>query len=151
MHTFKNSNELMGKIHRGMRRFFEFQMKKYNITPPQFEVLISLWSEDGLVLSALSKKLSRDGPTITGIIDRMEKKELLRRERSTRDRRIIQVYLSPKAIKMKEALLDLQQTAGRDIIEDFTTEDLEMLEVLLSKLLANIEEKIFPRMNHANR
>jgi len=148
MHTFKTSNELMGKIHRGMRRFFEFQMKKYNITPPQFEVLISLWSEDGLVLSDLSKRLSRDGPTITGIIDRMEKKELLRRERSTRDRRIIQVYLSPKSLKMKEALVELQLTAGKDIIENFTDEDIERLETLLTKLLANIEGKLIPRMNH---
>lgn len=151
MHTFKTSNELMGKIHRGMRRFFEFQMKKYNITPPQFEVLISLWSEDGLVLSELSKRLSRDGPTITGIIDRMEKKELLRRQRSTRDRRIIQVYLSPKALKMKEALLELQQTAGKDIIDNFSSEDIETLETLLSKLLVNVEEKIFPRMNQTHR
>jgi len=148
MHTFRTSNELMGKIHRGMRRFYEYQMKKYNITPPQFEVLISLWSEDGLVLSELSKRLSRDGPTITGIIDRMEKKELVRRERSTRDRRIIQVYLSEKALEMKEALVHLQQTAGSDIINDFTQEDLKMLESLLSKLLANIEQKIIPRMNH---
>lgn len=137
----------MGKIHRGMRRFYEYQMKKYNITPPQFEVLISLWSEDGLVLSDLSKRLSRDGPTITGIIDRMEKKELVRRKRSTRDRRIIQVYLSEKALKMKEALVELQQTAGSDIINNFTQEDLRMLETLLSKLLINIEQKIFPRMN----
>ncbi len=148
MQTFKTSNELMGKIHRGMRRFFEFQMKKHNITPPQFEVLVSLWSEDGLVLSDLSKRLSRDGPTITGIIDRMEKKELLRRQRSTRDRRIIQVYLSPKALKMKESLIELQLTAGEDIIENFTDEDIERLEILLTKLLTNIEGKLFPRMNN---
>jgi len=123
-------------------------MKKHNITPPQFEVLVSLWSEDGLVLSDLSKRLSRDGPTITGIIDRMEKKELLRRQRSTRDRRIIQVYLSPKALKMKESLIELQLTAGEDIIENFTDEDIERLEILLTKLLTNIEGKLFPRMNN---
>ena len=150
MHTFKTSNELMGKIHRGMRRFFEFQMKKYGITPPQFEVLISLWSEDGLVLSELSKRLSRDGPTITGIIDRMEKKNLVRRERSTRDRRVIKVFTSPKSTEMKEALTKLQQTAGKDIIDNFTTEDIKSLEQLLSKLLTNIEGKIFPRMQQSN-
>ena len=150
MHTIKTSNELMGKIHRGMRRFFEFQMKKFGITPPQFEVLISLWSEDGLVLSELSKRLSRDGPTITGIIDRMEKKDLVRRERSTRDRRVIKVFTTPKATEMKEALTDLQQTAGKDIIDNFTTEDIKSLEQLLSKLLTNIEGKIFPRMQQSN-
>ncbi len=150
MHTIKTSNELMGKIHRGMRRFFEFQMKKYGITPPQFEVLISLWTEDGLVLSELSKRLSRDGPTITGIIDRMEKKELVRRERSTTDRRVIKVFSTPKAAEMKEALTKLQKTAGKDIIENFTDEDITSLEQLLSKLLKNIEDKIFPRIKQNN-
>ena len=150
MHTIKTSNELMGKIHRGMRRFFEFQMKKYGITPPQFEVLISLWTEDGLVLSELSKRLSRDGPTITGIIDRMEKKELVRRERSTTDRRVIMVFSTPKAEEMKEALTKLQKTAGKDIIENFTDEDITSLEQLLSKLLKNIEDKIFPRIKQNN-
>ncbi len=150
MHTFKTSNELMGKIHRGMRRFFEFQMKKYGITPPQFEVLISLWTEDGLVLSELSKRLSRDGPTITGIIDRMEKKDLVRRERSSRDRRVIKVFTTPKAKEMKEALTNLQQTAGKDILDNFTGEDIKTLEQLLSKLLTNIEYKILPRMKQSN-
>ena len=148
MQTFKTSNELMGKIHRGMRRFFEFQMKKYGITPPQFEVLISLWIEDGLVLSELSKRLSRDGPTITGIIDRMEKKNLVKRERSTKDRRIIKVFSTPKAAEMKTALTKLQQTAGKDIIDDFTDEDIKMLEQLLFKLLSNIETKILPRIKN---
>ena len=144
MHTFKTSNDLMGKIHRGMRRFFEFQMKKFGITPPQFEVLIALWTEDGLVLSDLSKRLSRDGPTITGIIDRMEKKQLVRRERSTRDRRIIKVFVTSKAKEMKDELTNLQQTAGKDIIDNFSNNDLETLEYLLAKLLSNIEDKIVP-------
>jgi DNA-binding MarR family transcriptional regulator len=150
MYTIKTSNELMGKIHRGMRRFFEFQMKKYGITPPQFEVLISLWTEDGLVLSELSKRLSRDGPTITGIIDRMEKKGLVRRERSTTDRRVIMVFSTPKATAMKEALTKLQKTAGKDIIENFTDENIKTLEQLLTKLLTNIENKILPRIKQNN-
>ena len=150
MYTIKTSNELMGKIHRGMRRFFEFQMKKYGITPPQFEVLISLWTEDGLVLSELSKRLSRDGPTITGIIDRMEKKELVRRERSTTDRRVIMVFSTPKAAEMKEALTKLQKTAGKDIIENFTDENIKTLEQLLTKLLTNIENKILPKIKQNN-
>jgi DNA-binding MarR family transcriptional regulator len=150
MYTIKTSNELMGKIHRGMRRFFEFQMKKYGITPPQFEVLISLWTEDGLVLSELSKRLSRDGPTITGIIDRMEKKGLVRRERSITDRRVIMVFSTPKATAMKEALTKLQKTAGKDIIENFTDENIKTLEQLLTKLLTNIENKIFPRIKQNN-
>ncbi|MBN2106607.1 MAG: MarR family transcriptional regulator [Deltaproteobacteria bacterium] len=144
--TFKNVNELIGVIHRYMRRFLESNMKKFEITPPQFEVLVTLWVEDGVVLSELGRRLSRDGPTITGIIDRMEKKKLLVRKRSLRDRRVIQVYLTPMAWEIKENLMKMQSEAARDIAGSFTQEDVSTLENLLRKVLCNIEEKIVPRI-----
>lgn len=145
--TFKTVNELIGVIHRYMRRFLETNMKKFMITPPQFEVLVTLWAEDGVVLSELGRRLSRDGPTITGIIDRMEKKKLLVRKRSLRDRRVIQVYLTPMAWEIKENLMKMQTEAARDIAGSFTEADVETLEKLLRKVLCNVEEKIVPRID----
>jgi MarR family transcriptional regulator, organic hydroperoxide resistance regulator len=144
--SFKNVNELISVIHRYMRRFLETNMKKFDITPPQFEVLTTLWNEDGIVLSELGRRLSRDGPTITGIIDRMEKKKLVVRKRSLRDRRVIQVYLTPMAWEIKENLMKMQSEAGREVAGDFNAEDVNTLEKLLKKVLSNIEEKILPKM-----
>jgi MarR family transcriptional regulator, organic hydroperoxide resistance regulator len=144
--SFKNVNEYISVIHRYMRRFLETNMKKFDITPPQFEVLMTLWNEDGIVLSELGRRLSRDGPTITGIIDRMEKKKLVVRKRSLRDRRVIQVYLTPMAWEIKENLMKMQTDAGREVAGDFTAEDVHTLEQLLKKVRANIEEKILPRI-----
>jgi len=144
--SFKNVNELISVIHRYMRRFLETNMKKFDITPPQFEVLMTLWNEDGIVLSEMGRRLSRDGPTITGIIDRMEKKKLVVRKRSLRDRRVIQVYLTPMAWEIKENLMKMQSEAGREVAGDFTAADVKTLEDLLRKVLANIEEKILPRL-----
>ena len=146
MVKFKNVNDLIGKIHRCMRRFFESQMKTYDITPPQFEVLLTLWTEDGLVLSELGRRLSRDGPTITGIIDRMENKKLVKRKRSMRDRRVIQVYLTPKAWEVQDNLMKMQQEAGKDITENFSENDIQTLDRLLYKILTNVEDKILPRI-----
>ncbi len=139
---FKSVNELIGTIHRAMRHFFECQMKKYNVTPPQFEVLLTLWGEDGLVLSELGKRLSRDGPTITGIIDRMEKKTLVRRKRSMRDRRVIQVFLTVRAEEIRENLMKMQQQAGEHITKNISDDDIIRLETLLSRLLSNIEDSL---------
>lgn len=146
MVMFKNVNDLIGIIHRYMRRFFEIQMKKYDITPPQFEVLLTLWNEDGIVLSELGRRLSRDGPTITGIIDRMEKKKLVARKRSMRDRRVIQVYLTAYAWEIKENLMKMQMEAGKDITNNFSDHDIKLLEGMLQRILGNIEEKILPRI-----
>jgi len=146
MSKFKKVNDLISKIHRCMRRFFEAQMRKHDITPPQFEVLLMLWAEDGLVLSELGRRLSRDGPTITGIIDRMEQKKLVRRKRSVRDRRVIQVYLAPKAWEIQENLLKMQQEAAKEISADFSEAEVDLLNSMLFKMLANIEERILPRV-----
>ena len=145
MPTYRIINDLICKIHRAMRHFFDCQMKKYNITPPQFEVLVTLWQEDGLFLSELGRRLSRDGPTITGIIDRMEKKNLVKRKRSKQDRRVIQVFLTPNAIKMKENLMEMQKRTSHDITENLSADDVVLLENLLRKILKNIEEKILSK------
>ena len=82
-------------------------------------------------MSELGRRLSRDGPTITGIIDRMEKKQLLVRRRNTRDRRVIQVYLTEKASEIKDNLMKMQKEAGMNITCNFSDQDIGTLEELL--------------------
>jgi DNA-binding MarR family transcriptional regulator len=131
-----------------MRRFFENQMKKYDITTPQFEALLILWDEDGLRLNELGRRLSRDGPTITGLIDRMEKKQLLKRKRDARDRRTIHVLLTPKAWGMKEDLMRLQQESLKDIAGSLSSVEIEQFANILAKIHSNIEQIILPKMQN---
>ena len=63
----------------------------YNVTPPQWGVLVALWEQDGLSLSELAKRSFFDGPTMTGIVDRLEKANLVERRRDSSDRRVISV------------------------------------------------------------
>jgi DNA-binding MarR family transcriptional regulator len=143
---FNTVGNLMGKIHRAMKRFIEGQMKTFVITPPQFEVLLTLWDEDGIALSELGKRLGRDGPTITGIIDRMEQKDLVCRKRNSADRRCIQVVLTPRAKGMKEEMTSRLQASLKNIVGDLTQIEMTQLERILTKMLINIEQKIVPRM-----
>lgn len=143
--SFKNVNELTGAVHRCLRRLSETSMKTYNITPSQFEVLTTLWNEDGIVLSELSRRLSREEATITGIIDRLERKRLVVRMRSQFDRRVIKVYLTKHASEIRNNLMKMQVETSRDIAGDFTEQDINILETLLRKMLTKIEEKIMCR------
>jgi len=149
MHNFDVTGvgSLMGKIHRAMKRFIEGHMKHFQITPPQFEVLVTLWEKDGLALSELGKILGRDGPTITGIIDRMEHKQLVNRKRDSSDRRCIKVVLTAKAWGLKEQLTTHLQDSLQDIAGDLSQLEMRQLESILTKMLMNIEQKIVPRIH----
>ena len=130
---------MMGKIHRAIRKELDNKFKEFSITPPQFEVLVLLWAEDGLLLSELGRKLSRDGPTITGVVDRMEKKQLVKRTRDERDRRAIKIVLTLKGVRLKGKLTTLRNEIIDKTIGNFTRNELEQLEYLLTKIWGNLQ------------
>ena len=130
---------MMGKIHRAIRKELDYKFKEFSITPPQFEVLVLLWAEDGLLLSELGRKLSRDGPTITGVVDRMEKKQLVKRTRDERDRRAIKIVLTLKGVRLKGKLTTLRNEIIDKTIGNFTRNELEQLEYLLTKIWGNLK------------
>jgi DNA-binding MarR family transcriptional regulator len=138
-HQTDRIGPMMGKIHRAIRKELDNKFKEFSITPPQFEVLVLLWAEDGLLLSELGRKLSRDGPTITGVVDRMEKKQLVKRTRDERDRRAIKIVLTLKGVRLKGKLTTLRNEIIDKTIGNFTRNELEQLEYLLTKIWDNLQ------------
>ena len=138
-HQMDRIGPMMGKIHRAIRKELDYKFKRFGFTPPQFEVLVLLWADDGLLLSELGRKLSRDGPTITGVVDRMEKKQLVKRTRDERDRRAIKIVLTLKGVRLKGKLTTLRNEIIDKTIGNFTRNELEQLEYLLTKIWDNLQ------------
>ena len=138
---FDRTDHLMGKLHRSLRRNYDRQLKSFSLTPCQFEVLMTLWNEDGIVLSELGRRVSRDGPTITGVVDRMEKKMLLKRKRNSSDRRVVKVHLTTKGKNMKEQLATTKKEIFARITHDLSLREINHLVTLLEKMMKNVERE----------
>lgn len=96
----------------------------FNITVPQFSALQILIHNGTLTIGELSQKMALACSTITDLIDRMEKSELVARKRDERDKRVVKVEVLPK---------------GHDILEKVLEKRIEFLS---SKLMGlNEEEK----------
>jgi len=65
-----------------------------DLTPTQFGVLEVLYHLGTMCQSELGAKLLKSGGNITLVIDNLEKRGLVRRERDEKDRRMIQIYLT---------------------------------------------------------
>ncbi|MGB3367019.1 MAG: MarR family transcriptional regulator, partial [Acidaminobacteraceae bacterium] len=63
-------------------------LSDYDITPPQFNALLTLIEHDGLTIGELSNKMYLACSTVTDLLDRMERNELVVRVRDEKDRRI---------------------------------------------------------------
>jgi len=93
--------ELADRILDGMIRVFfaarqhsQSLKTKYGITAAQLQLLKLLEKTGDLTHSEISDRMYLRGSTVSGIIDRLEKRELVRRKRSRVDRRLVRVGLS---------------------------------------------------------
>lgn len=139
---FDRAGHLMGMLHRAMRRKYDNQLKDFGLTPCQFEVLMILWEEEGILLSELGRRVSRDGPTITGVVDRMEKKLLVKRKRDSHDRRVVRLVLTPKSKGMKEQLSATKKSILENIAKNLSHKEIASLESVLVKMMKNMEEEL---------
>lgn len=84
--------EIMLLLKQNMTKVFEDR----KITAPQGMVIGILSKFGKMKISDLSKQLGLSNSTISGIIDRLEKQEMVERERSQEDKRVVYVMITPK-------------------------------------------------------
>jgi len=77
-----------------MTKLYKPLLDAVGLTYPQYLVMLVLWENDGLSVSALGERLSLDSGTLTPLLKRMETAGLLARQRSSEDERRVHVRLS---------------------------------------------------------
>lgn len=82
-------------LYRLIRRPFDNDIAGSGLTVPQVNTLEELANEDGLSLKELSRRLALSHSTVSGIIDRLEKRDLVQRVTDEQDRRYSRIMLSP--------------------------------------------------------
>jgi len=78
------------------KRCDRFLSARYGLTSPQFQLLKAAVQDNNMTLGGLSEQLNCSRGNVTGIVDRLERDQWLKRERSTDDRRVITVRLTDK-------------------------------------------------------
>jgi len=90
-----------------MTKLYKPVLAALGLTYPQYLVLLVLWEQDGLTVSALGERLSLDSGTLTPLLKRMEQSGLLARQRSAQDERRVEVTLSAAGRKLKAGAADV--------------------------------------------
>ncbi|MDE2416818.1 MAG: MarR family transcriptional regulator [Burkholderiales bacterium] len=84
-----------------MTKLYKPLLEDLGLTYPQYLVLLVLWEQDGLTVSALGERLHLDSGTLTPLLKRMEQADLLLRQRSAQDERKVEVTLTAAGRKLK--------------------------------------------------
>ncbi len=119
------------------RRFSE-KLEPFGLTPFHWLVLCCLWQDDGLPTSSIGDKLQQVGGTLTGVIDRMEERGLVRRERDIKDRRIWRIWLTDAGRELEDILPPLAMELREESMQGISDGDRELFSQILNQAIFNI-------------
>lgn len=109
-----------------------------DITHEQFGILFILSQEDGLYQRQLAFLLSKDRPNITRMLDILEKKSFITREKHPENRRISKVFITDEGRKKVEILVPFRDEFQEKIQKDIPEKDLETCRSVLKKIRENL-------------
>jgi DNA-binding MarR family transcriptional regulator len=108
--------------------------KKYQVSAPQLNCLLSLYEKGPLPPSQIAKYIMVKSSTVTGIVDRLEQKGLVKRFRNSPDRRIITIELTDSGKNLaKNAPPPIQQKII-DGLKKLSKDELDQIILPLTKL-----------------
>lgn len=115
--------------------------REYDLTSSQYNVLRILRGEGKpLPCLEIASRMVQVVPAMTGLLDRLEKQELVTRQRCTEDRRIVYVELTDKAVQLLQQMDNAVMDQHRALIGHLTRAELKELSRLLEKARENIGE-----------
>src|SRR5437016_1925954 len=107
---------------------FERLFREYALTPSQYNILRILRGEGKpLPILEIAGRTVTVVPGITGLIDRLEQAGLVDRQRCTRDRRVIYVCATPKALELLARLDEPLAALHKEIVGHLSREELREL------------------------
>lgn len=109
----------------------------YELTHTQYKILMVLFRNKGKQIrqADIETHFSMTNPSVTGIIQNLEKKGLLERVQNPNDKRSKLLTLTEKAISLEEEMYALGESLEMQVTKNLTVEESKQLIVLLKKVL----------------
>ena len=124
---------LIEQASKKLKQFQRRTMREASLTPAQYFILSLLWEKDRVPFKDLASASLTSRPTITGIVDTLEKKELVAREPNPDDRRSLLVCLTEKGKDLRQATPTLD-AIFTSCCSSLTLAEIQQLTLLLQKL-----------------
>jgi MarR family transcriptional regulator, organic hydroperoxide resistance regulator len=134
-HSFGYRVKLLSQL---QTRKFQERLDPFGLTPFHWVILCCLWQEDGLAISSLSEQLQQVGGTLTGVLNRMEDRDLVVRQQDDRDRRICRIWLTDAGRSLQETLPPIVLALREQTLQGLSESECQLLSTLIDRAIQNL-------------
>lgn len=122
-----------------LRTLIDGKVGPFDLTRLKWLALAILDREDGVSQATLASHLDIEPSSVGRLVERMEKRGLVRRERDQRDRRIVRVYINDQARPLLEDLEKVSDDVRKIAVSGLSVTDQKHLVRLLGKIKDNLK------------
>lgn len=123
------------------RRITKELARRADLTGPQLTVVKLLEQIGDMSLSELSDKIRAQNSTVTGIIDRMEREDLVVRERSKEDRRVVYIKLTVRGRELARGIPVEPMEIFRTALESLSVQEMRELMRIMMKIARKVKKE----------
>jgi DNA-binding MarR family transcriptional regulator len=132
---------LMNRAHATLARAADRRTKaEADLSLAQHGVLFALSMNDGLAVSTLAKMLSMGKPSVSGMIDRMAERDLVRREKDAQDGRMVRVFLQERGAAVIARTHPVVKEMNAALLAPFSDDEQEVIGRFLAHLASSAED-----------
>jgi DNA-binding MarR family transcriptional regulator len=117
----------------------KFAQTNLSITIEQWSVLYQLWKKDGLSQQELCAVTFRDKPSITRLVDNLEKLELVKRTADKGDRRKNLIMVTEKSLELQQVTMQLANETLNEALDGIPAEQIETCKQALQIIYDNLK------------
>lgn len=103
-------------VSRLITKAYKPYLDKMGVTYPQYLVLMVLWETDNICVNQISEKLLLETNTLSPLLKRMEKNQIIKRTKSSKDERFVNIKLAAKGNDLKEHALEIPDKLGSKLL-----------------------------------
>lgn len=129
---------LISKIHEKGNRFIIEELKNNGaegLVPSHGDILVCLYKNSKMTMKDIANCIHRTKPTVTVLVDKLEKLGYLKREASNEDSRSTNIVLTQKGEDFQTTFEKISKNLNEMLYKNLSPEESELMEKLLRKVL----------------
>jgi DNA-binding MarR family transcriptional regulator len=116
--------------------------KELGIHPGQIPVLVLLHKNEGLSLREIADQLHVKPPTVTVMVQRLEKSGMVYKQPDEKDQRINRIYLTQKGKNLKEDMRIVMDDNRQKLIRGFSQQEQDQMKDYLRRMVENLASSL---------
>ncbi|GAB1159738.1 MarR family transcriptional regulator [Paenibacillus illinoisensis] len=136
-----NAIALIARIRDHVNKRIVQELEQHNVTgivPSHGDILMFLYREDSLSIKMLAERVHRTQPTVTVLVNKLEKLGYVERSKSVEDSRVTMIRLTEQGRQLKPIFEQVSETIQDMVYGGMTDEQAEQLESLLIGIVHKI-------------